>query len=64
MSDAEFDAALARSIDEIYRASTVKADAGDRARSRRRRWLLDRQEDMAPQCIRRASGFCGFGCFP
>ena len=25
MSDAEFDAALAKSIDEIYRASTVKA---------------------------------------
>ena len=24
MSDAEFDAALAKSIDEIYRASTVK----------------------------------------
>jgi hypothetical protein len=25
MSDAEFEAALAQSIDEIYRASTVKA---------------------------------------
>ena len=28
MSDATFDATLAKSIDEIYRASTMKVDAG------------------------------------
>jgi hypothetical protein len=33
MSDAEFDAALAASIDQIYQASTVKTPTASPARS-------------------------------
>jgi hypothetical protein len=52
MSDVEFDATLAKSIDEIYRASTIKVDAGlhgtrvmdeqDRLDSRARHGLIAR----------------------